>query len=82
MAPSTLVDHDWELQYVLSSSTSARLNEPLLQLELRTCKPGASDVTTQLLELTESELDSVLEAFAKTSDALRACEAQTGASSR
>ena len=77
MPATQLVDHTWEVQYVLSSSTSARLNEPLLQLELTTCKPGTTEPTTQLLELTEAELDTVLEAFASASDALHQSSAES-----
>lgn len=66
-----LTDFDWQLQYVLSSSTIARLREPLLVLLLRMQAPGGAP-REQQLELTEGDLEAALSALDQASSALSA----------
>ena len=61
----------WQLQYVLSSSTIARLREPLLVLLLRMQAPGGAP-REQQLELTEGDLEAALSALDQASSALSA----------
>ena len=57
-----LTDFDWQLQYVLSSSTIASLREPLVLLLLRMQAPGAPS-TEQQVELSAKDLDAALSAL-------------------
>ena len=66
-----LTDFDWQLQYVLSSSTIASLREPLVLLLLRMQAPGAPP-TEQQVELSAKDLDAALSALDQASGALTA----------
>lgn len=65
-------DFDWQLQYVLSSSTLASLREPLLLLLLRIREAPGGLQREQQLELSEQDLDSALAALDQASSALTA----------
>ena len=66
-----LTDFDWQLQYVLSSSTIASLREPLVLLLLRMQAPGAPPAEQQV-ELGAKDLDAALSALDQASGALTA----------
>ena len=66
-----LTDFDWQLQYVLSSSTIASLREPLVLLLLRMQAPGAPP-TEQQVGLSAKDLDAALSALDQASGALTA----------
>ena len=66
-----LTDFDWQLQYVLSSSTIASLREPLVLLLLRMQAPGAAPAEQQV-ELSAQDLDAALSALDQASGALTA----------
>ena len=66
-----LTDFDWQLQYVLSSSTIASLREPLVLLLLRMQAPGAPP-TEQQVELSAKDLDAALSALDQASGAVTA----------
>lgn len=67
-----LEDFDWQLNYVLSSSTIAKVGEPLVQLQLKVRKAGTDADTTERLELAPGELDAAIESLGAASSALRA----------
>lgn len=55
-----LKDFDWSVRLVLSSSKLSALRKPLLLLKLDTVRPDGSK-EEKLLELSESELDTLLD---------------------
>uniref|UniRef100_A0A7S0L4X5 COMM domain-containing protein n=1 Tax=Coccolithus braarudii TaxID=221442 RepID=A0A7S0L4X5_9EUKA len=57
-----LVDFDWQLQLVLSSSTHANIREAVVDLELTTRPAGGSSEVRSVVELSAADLDSFLEA--------------------
>lgn len=75
-----LQDFDWQVNYVLSSSTLARNRMPLVQLQLRIRKAGMDahglEVTEQV-ELRPSELDATIASLASAQNALRALPGPT-----
>ena len=69
-----LHDFDWSLYHVLGSSSLAKVQTPLLQLQLQIAKAGAPPgvVATEMLELTPADIDATLGALAEASEALKA----------
>lgn len=61
-AEALLVDFDWQLQLVLSSSTQCRIREPIVNLELVSRQAGTSSNVCDTVELTAADLDSMLQA--------------------
>lgn len=70
-----LYDFDWSLFQVLGSSALARVQEPLVQLQLLLSKgdDDAGGMTTrkEALELTPSDLAATIDALASASQAMR-----------
>lgn len=73
-----LHDFDWSLFHVLGSSSLARVQTPLLQLQLQIAKAGGAPgvLSTEALELSKAELDATLGALAEASEALRAASSE------
>ena len=72
MSHDYLQDFDWQVNYVLSSSTLSHKPMPLMQLQLRIRKAGGECLEeTNRLELTSSDLDSTIATLAGAGNALR-----------
>ena len=84
---TVLKDFNWEVKVALSSDSMNVLNEPLVLLQLDLAKPsapseGGSDTangatqtgteTRKVLELSKSELDTLLQSLTEASEAISA----------
>lgn len=66
-----LADFDWQLNQVLASSTLAKINSPLVQLQLKIRSAGTDSERIEELELSPSELDAAISSLSAASAALR-----------
>jgi len=75
-----LVDFDWQLQYVLSSSTIVRQRQPLVVLDLISRQAAHEAETSNVLEHTDGDLTAMLDACDGASGALEAIAKRKAAS--
>lgn len=68
-----LQDFDWQLNYVLGSSSISRVQQPLVAVQLAIAKAGSSggEVRQEALELTPGDLDATLAALAAANQVMR-----------